>query len=68
MTNDIAVMGGSKNDPKTAERCRAPDVPKVIYPIKVSAQFNSDCAVMLRDGMRRKSRFYLKIRFIRQPR
>lgn len=41
------------NDPKMAERCREPDAPKVIYSIKASAQFNSDCAVMLRDGIRR---------------
>ena len=26
---------------------------EVVYSIKASAQFNSDCAVMLRDGIRR---------------
>ena len=41
------------NDDKMAERCNDKDAPKVIYSIKANAQFNSDCAVILRDGIKR---------------
>ena len=40
------------NDPAMAERCPVVGAPKVIWSIKGSAQFNSDCAVLLRDGFR----------------
>lgn len=40
------------NDPSMAERCTVPGAPKVIWAIKASAQMNSDCAVLLREGFR----------------
>ena len=41
------------NDPKMAERCKAPDAQPIIYSIKGYATFNSECAVTLRDGLKR---------------
>jgi len=35
-----------------ADRCTSPDAPKVIWAIKATERFNSDCANMLRDGIR----------------
>ena len=35
-----------------AERCTSQDAQKVIWSIKASAQLNSTCAVLLRDGFR----------------
>ena len=40
------------NDESMADRCKNPDAPKIIYSIKASLQFNSDCAVSLRDSIR----------------
>lgn len=40
------------NDPSMAERCTTPGADKVIWAIKASAQMNSDCAVLLREGFR----------------
>lgn len=40
------------NDPTMAERCTVIGAPKVIWAIKANAQFNSDCAVLLREGFR----------------
>ena len=40
------------NDENMASRCKNPDAPKLIYSIKASMQFNSDCAVSLRDSIR----------------
>ena len=40
------------NDKTMADRCTAPGADKVIWSIKASAQFNSDCAVLLRDGFK----------------
>ena len=40
------------NDETMASRCKDPDAPKIIYSIKASLQFNSDCAVSLRDSIR----------------
>ncbi len=40
------------NNQEMAERCTVPGAPKVIWAIKASAQFNSDCAFMLRQGFR----------------
>ena len=42
------------NDEKMAERCTYQNAQKIIYSIKGNAQFNSECAVLLRDGLRRK--------------
>lgn len=41
------------NDPNMQERCLIPDSPKIIYSVKGNAQFNSDCAVFLRDNFKR---------------
>lgn len=41
------------NDPAMSERCMVQNAPEVIYSIKGTAQFNSDCAVALRDNLRR---------------
>lgn len=38
------------NDDTMAMRCTSRDAPKVIWSIKASAQFNSDIALMLREG------------------
>ena len=38
------------NDPEMASRCTSPNAPKVIWSVKASAQFNSDCAYRLREG------------------
>lgn len=40
------------NDPSMAERCTVIGAPKVIWSIKATAQMNSDCAVLLREGFR----------------
>ena len=40
------------NDDSMASRCKDLDAPKIIYSIKASLQFNSDCAVSLRDSIR----------------
>lgn len=39
------------NDDKMAARCTVQGARKVIWSIKASAQFNSDCAVLLRDAL-----------------
>lgn len=38
------------NDDEWARRCQNPNAPKVIWVINGNAKFNSDCAVMLREG------------------
>ena len=40
------------NDDAMAERCTVIGAPKVIWSVKASAQFNSNCAVLLREGFR----------------
>lgn len=40
------------NNPDMAMRCTVPGAKKVIWAIKASAQFNSDCAFLLREGFR----------------
>ena len=40
------------NDKIMAERCTVPGARKVIYSVKASAQFNSDCAFLLREAFR----------------
>lgn len=40
------------NNSEMASRCLSPNAPKVIWSIKASAQFNSDCAYLLREGFR----------------
>jgi hypothetical protein len=41
------------NDEKMAERCKSQDAQKVIYSIKANQSFNSECASMLRDYIKR---------------
>jgi hypothetical protein len=40
------------NNPEMADRCTVPGAPKVIWAIKASSAFNSDCAFSLREGFR----------------
>lgn len=40
------------NDKAMAERCTAAGAQKVIWSVKASAQFNSDCALLLREAFR----------------
>ena len=40
------------NNAEMASRCTSPDAPKVIWAIKATAQFNSDCAIMLREAFK----------------
>ena len=40
------------NNTEMAARCTVPGADKVIYTIKANAQFNSDCAFLLREGFR----------------
>ena len=40
------------NNTEMAARCTVPGAEKVIWAIKASAQFNSDCAFLLREGFR----------------
>lgn len=41
------------NDSAMQERCMVQNAPQVIYSVKGNQQFNSDCAVSLRDNLRR---------------
>jgi len=41
------------NDTTMQERCLIPNSPKIIYSVKGDAKFNSNCAVFLRDNLRR---------------
>ena len=40
------------NDKVMADRCLNSDARKVIWSVKANAQFNSDCAFLLREGFR----------------
>ena len=40
------------NDQTMADRCSSANAPKVIWSIKANAAFNSDCAILLREGFR----------------
>lgn len=40
------------NNPEMAARCTSTGAEKVIWAIKANAQFNSDCAFLLREGFR----------------
>lgn len=50
-TGEIYPALGCYNNSDMADRC-VPGAPKVIWAIKASAQFNSDCAYLLREGFR----------------
>ena len=51
-TGEIYPALSCCNNPEMAARCVNPNAPKVIWAIKASAQFNSDCAFFLRDGFK----------------
>ena len=51
-TGDIYHALSCYNDKIMAERCTVPGAVKAIWSIKANAQFNSDCAIMLREGFR----------------
>lgn len=51
-TGEIYPAISCYNDKLMAERCVAPGAKKVIWSVKASAQFNSDCAFLLREGFR----------------
>lgn len=51
-TGEIYPALSCCNDSTMAERCTSQDAQKVIWSIKASAQLNSTCAVLLRDGFR----------------
>ncbi len=51
-TGDIYPAITCCNNPEMAARCTVPDARKVIWSIKAGAQFNSDCAYLLREGFR----------------
>lgn len=41
-----------ENNKEWADRCTTPGAKKALWVINATAQFNSDCAIMLRDGFR----------------
>ncbi|WP_317818706.1 AAA family ATPase [Clostridium tetani] len=41
------------NDEKMAERCLVPNASKKIFSVKADAKLNNDCAILLRDTIRR---------------
>ena len=50
-TGEIYPALSCCNDDNMAARCTVPGARKAIWSIKGSAQFNSDCAVLLRDAL-----------------
>jgi hypothetical protein len=51
-TGEIYPAISCCNNAEMASRCAVPDAEKVIWSIKASAQFNSDCAYLLREGFK----------------
>ena len=51
-TGDIYPAISCCNNPEMAARCTVQGADKVIWSIKASSQFNSDCAFALREGFR----------------
>ena len=49
-TGDIYPALSCFNNQEMADRCTNPSAKKVIYSVKASASFNSDCAFLLREG------------------
>ena len=49
-TGEIYPALSCCNDKVMASRCSDPNAPKVIWSVKASVQFNSDCAFLLREG------------------
>ena len=50
-TGEIYPALSCFNDEKMAARCTVPGARRVIWSIKGSAQFNSDCAILLREAL-----------------
>lgn len=51
-TGDVYPALSCINDKTMADRCTALGADKVIWSVKANAQFNSDCAFLLREGFR----------------
>lgn len=51
-TGEVYPALSCYNNQEMAERCTVPGAPKVIWAIKASAQFNSECAFSLRQGFK----------------
>lgn len=51
-TGEIYPAISCCNNTEMAARCTSPNAEKVIWAIKASAQFNSDCAFLLREAFR----------------
>ena len=51
-TGEIYPALSCCNDKTMADRCTVPGAEKVIWSIKASAQFNSDCAFLLREAFK----------------
>jgi len=51
-TGEIYPAISCCNNTEMASRCLVPNAEKIIWSIKASAQFNSDCAFLLREGFR----------------
>lgn len=51
-TGDFYPALSCYNDSEMASRCTVPGAQKAIWSIKAGAQFNSDCAFMVREGFR----------------
>lgn len=51
-TGEIYPALSCINDKAMADRCADPTAKKVIWSVKAGAQFNSDCALLLREGFR----------------
>lgn len=51
-TGEIYPALSCCNNKEMADRCTTPGAEKAIWAIKASLAFNSDCAVMLREGFR----------------
>lgn len=51
-TGEIYPALSCCNNPELADRCENRDARKVIWAIQATAKFNSDCAMLLREGFR----------------
>lgn len=51
-TGEIYPALSCCNNPEMAARCTSPNADKVIWSIKASASFNSDIAILLREGLK----------------
>lgn len=51
-TGEIYPALSCCNDKNMADRCTVPGAEKVIWSVKATAQFNSDCAFLLREAFR----------------